>query len=1658
MYGKTNKKRSAVQYILGGIISSPLLSAIIVFFIIGALSASIIYNHAKRIKDGYRKSDLVVLESVKERLQQSLNQSLSATQALAFIVRNEGLSADFDSAASGLLAYNKYIDALQLVPGGIIRYVYPLKGNEQVINYDILNDSARNKEAYKAIEKKQIYFAGPFELRQGGIGVVGRLPVFIDNKFWGFSAVVIRLQTLLNAAGIDSGTASGYRFQLSKINPENGQEEFFLPVHERNQSRSTSVVVPDGEWKLSITSVEHRSLINEILPLVLLGILLCFATAWVSWLILKKPAELQKIVAEKSEQLNRSNKRNHAIVTAIPDTIFIMDEKGNFIDFNNPFNNPLLVGPENFIGKNVAEILPADLAKQTILNIEAILKEKKPIVHSYQLHDSDNNLSYFEATYSLIGVNEVMSIVRDVTDRVTAERTARQNEEKLRHVLTSSADDFYVIDKNFRITLINDWAKKNLTKAWGKQVDIGVNLLDVIPEKRKEIIIGNFNKVFDGKRIEYEVERFDEEYHFWVQVNYLPVFNQKGNTTGAIVLTKDITKRKNAEDELRQINNRFEMISLTTNDAVWEWDLVSGKLWSNETHQHLYGLTKEDPVPTEDMWVQRIHPDDRDRVVKTQERILASDKNVFISEYRFFTEKEGYRDLYDRCYIVRDDSGKPVRMMGSMMDITDRKRAEKATKESEETQRLIMNTALDAIVCANTSGEITIWTPQAEKVFGWKEKDVIGKLLTDTIIPVRFREAHINGMQEYLKTGKARMLNRLMEVTALNASGDEFPVELSITPVEQGDSLFFCAFIRDITERKKAESELRESEEKYRVLVENAPEALVVFDIELGKFISVSESAVKLFKMPKDELLKIGPLEISPEFQPDGRLSSEASVEMLNRTIAGEKLSFEWTHCDSKNEPIACEVRLVRLPSEKSILIRGSIVDIGERKKAERGLQESEEKYRTFFENSLDGIMLTVPDGRILSANPAACIMFGMTEDEIIAAGRSALVDLSDENLSGLLEQRRLRGKASGELTMIRKDGSKFPAEVTSAIFMDAYGNERTSMIIRDITERKRTEEEIIRTNARFNIVSKATSDIVWEWDLTSDELWWNDNYYINLGYRRKKGTIKIDDWVSRIHPADSEKVEERLKKAITGKNNVWRDEYRYAKSNNEYLHFLDRGFIIRDKDGIAIRMIGSMVDMTPIYMAQKEVAESENRLRTILDTDPECIKLLGSNCELYEINKAGLDMLEVSEFETIKGHSILPVVAVEQRARAEQLVKNAFKGISGKMEFEMHTFKGNRRWCEINVVPFRNAEGEILLALGVTIDITEKRKAELELKQSEEKYRTLVEQAVDAIALYDATGKVLDVNSGASELLGYSKDELTAMYLHQILIEEELVSSPVRYDILQRGESTIKQRKLRRKNGSVVVTEVRSQQLPDGRFLSVIRDMTERIRTEEELKDSYKAIRKLTAHLQNIREEERSHIAREIHDELGQQLTVLKMDVSWLNKKLGSDDPVIIEKIHELLTMLDNIVKSVRRISSELRPSLLDDLGLIAAMEWQLNEFEKRSGIKTKLVAPEKELLLSNNVKTALFRIFQESLTNVVRHSGAQNLSVNLEQKNGDFILSISDNGKGFDKQAIAEKRTLGILGMNERSQMIGGTYEIISEPGKGTHVSVKVPAKTDH
>lgn len=224
--------------------------------------------------------------------------------------------------------------------------------------------------------------------------------------------------------------------------------------------------------------------------------------------------------------------------------------------------------------------------------------------------------------------------------------------------------------------------------------------------------------------------------------------------------------------------------------------------------------------------------------------------------------------------------------------------------------------------------------------------------------------------------------------------------------------------------------------------------------------------------------------------------------------------------------------------------------------------------------------------------------------------------------------------------------------------------------------------------------------------------------------------------------------------------------------------------------------------------------------------------------------------------------------------------------------------------------------------------------------------------------------------------------------------------------------------------------------------------------RAEEQLRESHEQLRALSVYLQSIREEERTRIAREVHDELGQALTSCKLDLSWLANKLPRELKSLIEKTRSLSAHIDSTIQTVRRISTELRPGVLDHLGLAAALEWQANEFQNKTGIRCDVHAALGERVLEQNLSTTFFRIFQETLTNIIRHAGATQVTVNLNEAGDRITLEVVDNGRGISRTEISNTRSMGLLGMRERAALLGGTFKIGRvNRGEGTRVSVSIP-----
>lgn len=387
----------------------------------------------------------------------------------------------------------------------------------------------------------------------------------------------------------------------------------------------------------------------------------------------------------------------------------------------------------------------------------------------------------------------------------------------------------------------------------------------------------------------------------------------------------------------------------------------------------------------------------------------------------------------------------------------------------------------------------------------------------------------------------------------------------------------------------------------------------------------------------------------------------------------------------------------------------------------------------------------------------------------------------------------------------------------------------------------------------------------------------------------------------------------------------------------------------------------------------------------------------------------------------------------------------------------------GNTVWMNMVVSPIRDNQKRSITYLTQFHDITRHKRTEQIARYSQDLLQGIIEGIPDAVFVKDSIGRYLIINSAGARLIGRPINEIVGKPDSDLLSPED-----TRW-ILSNDDQNSEKDDINVYELAVTVegqtraflftkTPYRNQAGELSGVVVVAHDITDHQRAAEHLENSRAELRALSARLQSVREEERKRIAREIHDELGQVLTGLKIDVVSLARKMSeasvrNDWEQMRDRTNSIANLISTAIQTVRKISTELRPGLLDAVGLTAAIDWQAKEFEKRTGIKCKLKFSQQNIVLDQNRSIAIFRIFQEILTNVTRHSQATEVSVDIEEKGSELFLEAIDNGRGITASEFSNPKSLGLLGMRERALLLGGEVSIRGAQGKGTTVIVRIP-----
>ena len=403
---------------------------------------------------------------------------------------------------------------------------------------------------------------------------------------------------------------------------------------------------------------------------------------------------------------------------------------------------------------------------------------------------------------------------------------------------------------------------------------------------------------------------------------------------------------------------------------------------------------------------------------------------------------------------------------------------------------------------------------------------------------------------------------------------------------------------------------------------------------------------------------------------------------------------------------------------------------------------------------------------------------------------------------------------------------------------------------------------------------------------------------------------------------------------------------------------------------------------------------------------------------------------------------------------------KNAIRMLKGQRfspyEFRILTKDGRVRWI-LETVKSIQYQGQRAV-LGNSMNTTEQKEARSRLEELEALESSILDAIPHAvIGLHNRL--FIFANNAVERVFGWRPEELIGKNVRLLYRNEADYDEIARlfYTALETQRTFSTEFPARRKDGREILCTMKASRigetLRERRIVVTYEDITEQKRAQQELETSREQLRNLSLHLQSIREEERTRIAREIHDELGQSLTALKMDISWLGHRISETNPALQKKTGYMSKLIDGTIETVHRISSDLRPGLLDDLGLVAAIEWQTQDFERRCGLPCRAELSIEDENIDRQLATAVFRILQETLTNVIRHAAATQVTVRLFAKNAALVLEVADNGRGVTRAQIDDPRSFGLIGMRERVHPWGGTVVIEGKENQGTRVTVTVP-----
>jgi len=801
-----------------------------------------------------------------------------------------------------------------------------------------------------------------------------------------------------------------------------------------------------------------------------------------------------------------------------------------------------------------------------------------------------------------------------------------------------------------------------------------------------------------------------------------------------------------------------------------------------------------------------MHPDDVRKFEEPMKNLIASPGKSLSFTARFRHNDGGWKTLDIRAINMLNNPAVEGIFI-NYRDVTESLAMSRALQESEQRFRSLAAVSPVGIFRTDRFGKCTYVNEKWTELSGLSYEESLGDGWAKNIHPDDLPSVREDWVKAIASGRPSRKEYRLC-----HPSGKITKVYCQAVPEKDaaGNFIGYTGSVTDISERAVMETALQQSEERYRNLVENAFEAIFIVDPITGRFLDFNRNTERLFGYSRQQLLNMTVMDLLPPLQPDGRDSLATGKELVRKALKKGRVVFEWFHIDASGRAFPCEVRLVRFPPYDKKLLRGTVIDITERKALEKKLREQELEYKHLASVSPVGIFRTDAKGKTIYVNDTWCRFTGIPA-----------------------------GKATG------------------------------------------------------------------------------------------------NRWLKAVHPEDRSLVWKEWKNALK-KRKISRAQFRFLTPEGKLHWVMGEAVPDYDEQGNFTGFAGSITDITQQMEADLALKASEENWRTLVTSAPQYIATIDANDRITFINHS-----RILKPAQIIGKSVYRLVNTSgvNRREIKKLLHEARKGKEGAIEFSVVNPLNEVMWFNVKAAPVKRAD----------------------------------------------------------------------------------------------------------KNGDIIVMAL---------------DITERKKAEEELQETNRKLKSLYQRLESIREEEKKNIALEIHDELGQELTAIKLGMFWMQhyfetRQRNPDLRLVKEKVKSLITLSGKTIGSVRKLVHQLRPVMLDNLGVIPAIEGLIEKINESGNIRCSLKSNIGNEKFKPGFSIALFRIIQESLTNILRHSKATRASVALEVSGNELILTVHDNGKGIKPADLKRPGKIGLFGMKERALSENGKFEISGLPGKGTVLKVVFPLK---